>query len=258
MKAAIHRSRDDGLKRIGVIIRTNAEAGDMRGYLSREGLRPRQLGGEDFEEAREDIEQLPLLTDPKTLSLHALDRVKALVPTLETTVVNQIKERLREDEIRIAGAGAGAGVVLRSFECLYSTGAGCYFEAIVGTLDGLAQRGHHLPRFDAVRALRETAAALAGNDPSVDAALAEYSDRVVAATHVVAPRLGDGVFVMTAHQAKGKEFDTVILANPLARTYADDDEGRRLFYVAVTRATSRWVIVAPEEGATPLLAALGI
>lgn len=258
VKAAIHRSRDDGLKRIGVIVRTNAEAADIRDYLSREGLRPRQLGGDDFEEARVDIEQLPLLNDPQTLALHALDRLHALVPTLSTSVVAQIRGRLHVDEVRVVGAGAEAGVVLRAFECLYLDGARRYFEGLVGSLDGLAERGHHLPRAEAVRALRETAQALVGETVEVDVVIAEYSDRVAAATHLVAPRLGDGVFVMTAHQAKGKEFDTVILANPLERTYKDDDEGRRLFYVAVTRATGRWVIVAPDQGATPLLAALGL
>lgn len=54
-----------------------------------------------------------------------------------------------------------------------------------------------------------------------------------------------------------KEFDTVILANPLARTYQETTRGRRLFYVAI-RATARWVIVPPDEGALPLPAALGI
>jgi superfamily I DNA/RNA helicase len=62
--------------------------------------------------------------------------------------------------------------------------------------------------------------------------------------------------VITAHQAKGKEFDTVILATALERHYPDTQAGRCLFYVAVTRATSRRVVVAPNENATPLLQAL--
>lgn len=258
IQAAIHRSRDAGLRRIGVIVTTNQDATDLRGYLTREGLKPRQIGGNDFEEARIDIEQLPLLADPQTLALHALERLEALVPALASSVVTQVRNRLHEDNVHLAGAGDIAGCVLRSFECLYANGAASYFEAVVGALEALAARDYHLPRADAVRALRATAQALAGKDADVDAAIAAYAERVVAAAHITAPRLGNGVFVMTAHQAKGKEFDTVILANPLERHYPQTEEGRRLFYVAVTRATSRWVVVAPNANATPLLETLGI
>ena len=177
---------------------------------------------------------------------------------LQTNVVTQIRNRLREDSVYLAGAGDVAACVLRSFECLYANGAASYFEAVVGALDALVERGYHLPRTDAVRALRETARSLAGQDADVDAAVAAYSERVVAAAQITAPQLGNGVFVMTAHQAKGKEFDTVILASPLARHYPDTEEGRRLFYAAVTRATARWVVVAPNANTTPLLQTLGI
>jgi DNA helicase-2/ATP-dependent DNA helicase PcrA len=258
LRVAIHRSRDAGLRRIGVIVTSNQDAKDLRSYLTREGLRPRQIGGNDFEEARIDIEQLPLLADPQTLARHALQRLEALVPALAANVVTQIRNRLRENTINLTGAGDVAGCVLRSFECLYTNGAASYFEAVVGALDMLAERDYHLPRADAVRALRDTAHALAGQNADVDAAIAAYSQRVIAAAHLTAPRLGNGVFVMTAHQAKGKEFDTVILANPLERHYPGTDEGRRLFYVAITRATARWVIVVPDSNATPLLQTLGI
>lgn len=258
IRVAIHRSREADLRRIGVIVTTNTDARDIRGYLTREGLRPRQIGGNDFEEARTDIEQLPLLADSQTLALHALERLQALVPALAPNVVTQIRGRLREDNVHLAGAGEVAGCVLRSFECLYTNGAASYFQAIAGALDALVERDYHLPRADAVRALRDTAHVLAGQNADVDAAIAAYADRVVAAAHITAPRLGNGVFVMTAHQAKGKEFDTVILANPLERHYPDTEEGRKLFYVAVTRATARWVVVAPDANATPLLQALGI
>lgn len=92
----------------------------------------------------------------------------------------------------------------------------------------------------------------AGTDVELDAVLERYSRTIVAATHV-APRVDTGLFVMTAHQAKGKEFDAVVLAEVSARYFPDDDENRRLFYVAVTRATSSWTIIAPDAGAFPFV-----
>ena len=61
---------------------------------------------------------------------------------------------------------------------------------------------------------------------------------------------------MTAHQAKGKEFDAVVLCHATVRDFPDSAEGRRLFYVALTRATTEWVIIAPAGQATPLVECL--
>jgi superfamily I DNA/RNA helicase len=119
-------------------------------------------------------------------------------------------------------------------------------------MDACAAAGHDLPRAESVRALRDTAAAIAGQEGDLDGVLERYSEKVIIAAHA-APRSVRGLFVMTAHQSKGKEFDAVILADISERFWPDNDETRRLLYVAVTRATSRWDIVAPDRDESPLL-----
>ena len=227
----------------------------MRRYLSEHGLKPWQIGGEDFEEARGDIEQLPLLRDPQSVALHGVERLVALVATLSRDIADQVRRRLLPGGPNRRGAGQEASAILQALEPIYTTGATGYFKAMAAAIDTCTALGHHLPRLGYVQALRDTAEALGGIAADLDTLLDEYSARIVAATHVV-PRTTRGLFVMTAHQAKGKEFDAVILANASQRFYPDNDESRKLFYVAVTRATKAWTVIAPDRAATPLLATL--
>lgn len=53
------------------------------------------------------------------------------------------------------------------------------------------------------------------------------------------------VVVSTMHKAKGKEFDTVVV---LVRNRRIDDELLRLYYVAMTRARKRLVIITDDAG----------
>ena len=57
-RMAILRSLKEGARSVAVLARTNAEVSELRSYLSREGLKPRQVGGELFEEASEEMERL--------------------------------------------------------------------------------------------------------------------------------------------------------------------------------------------------------
>ena len=103
-------------------------------------------------------------------------------------------------------------------------------------LGACAAIGFHLPRPDATRTLRRTAEALA---PSADLAycLAAYNEQVAASISAVPQRTDRGLFLMTALQAKGKEFDAVVLFPVDSRRWPDDHEHRGLSYVALTRAT---------------------
>lgn len=73
--------------------------------------------------------------------------------------------------------------------------------------------------------------------------------------------------LMTAPRAKGKEFDTVVVLECVdgfwphkhAKTTAEKEAERRLFYVAFTRARKRLVLLAPEEvPLSPFIGELGL
>ncbi len=246
-----------GMNTVAVISAFNSDVGKLRSYLCKQGLYPRQLGGgDDFEDACAEIEQLPLLDDPSNLAVHAIERVASLVPTLKPTIVATVKTRLTATGVNLSGnCGAEAKGLLKALEPLYEYGPSSYFSSVVGALDECAAKDHHLPRIEAVRALRATADRFEDADATLEDALARYSDNVAAAAQS-APRLGRGLYVMTAHQAKGKEFDAVIIVNCGATQFPDDPENRRLFYVAVTRGSRRWVVMAPADTPTPLLSHL--
>ena len=242
-----------GMETVAVIAVFNSDVGKLRSYLSREGLYPRQLGGgDDFEDACAEIEQLPLLDDPTNLAVHALERVASLVPTLKQNIVFTAKKRLTPTGVNLSGrCSAEVKALLSALEPLYLVGPRSYFSSVVTALEECLARDHHLPRVEAVRALRATADRC-DEASDLEAALAEYSDNVAAAAQA-APRLGRGLYVMTAHQAKGKEFDAVIVVNCGSTQFPDNEEGRRLFYVAITRGSQKWVLLAPSQTPTPLL-----
>lgn len=253
VKQHVSQAFRDGMHSVAILAAFGQDVRDIRGYLSRNGLYPRQLGGgDDFEDAHEDIELLPSLHDIGEVASRALDRVAALVPTLKKGTIESVRGRLGPRDIDLKGRlGPEARDLLGAFACLYAHGPSRYFSAVSAMLDACIDRGHHLPRAEAVRAIR-AAADGASEGTSLDAALSGYSEHVAASSQFGA-RPGRGLYVMTAHQSKGKEFDAVVILNANERAFPDDEESQRLFYVAITRATKRWIVVAPHDGATPLL-----
>ena len=57
----------------------------------------------------------------------------------------------------------------------------------------------------------------------------------------------------TCHSGKGKEFDTVVVPYLSTEIFTDDQEGRQLMYVSLTRARKR-LIVRSAIGRTPAFA----
>jgi ATP-dependent exoDNAse (exonuclease V) beta subunit len=251
LKFEISRLFDAGLQTIAVLSSGNREVAELRNYLSKQRMFPRQLGGDDFEEAQLVIEQLPLLDDPATVARHALEQLHALVPSLEGSVVKQVENRLKDDGVNFARASEAAKPLLEALETIYTQGKVGFFEAVDRMLARCIEGGHNLPRREAAQALRRTAASLAP-EAQLDDALQVFGSHTLAAAHA-APRIGKGLYVMTVHQAKGKEFDAVIVCPASRRYFPEHPERRRLFYVAVTRASKAWRLLVPEDDPSPLL-----
>lgn len=255
VRFAVLRAFEKHESSVVVLSRSNRDASDLRRYLSVQGLRPRQVGADDFEEGREDIEQLPLLGDAQSVARHLVTRVRSLVPTIKESVISQAVGRISAEGVQLRGAGQAASILLRNVAPIFERGAAAYVSSLSAAVDELERAGHHLPRPLAVRALRAAAGNAACGSGDVEAALAAYAAEVAEATHA-APRDIRGLHVMTVHQSKGKEFDAVVLANVSRFSFPDDDESRRLLYVGVTRAKRFWTIVAPDRDASPLLQAV--
>jgi superfamily I DNA/RNA helicase len=254
VRKAVSDAFKSGLESVAVIAAFSRDVFAMRDYLARQGMYPKQIGGgEDFESAHDAMEQLPLLTDSVSLCQYAIDRIGDLVPTLDAKAIHASKARVTMAGIRLdSRCNEDVKAILRPIAQLHRSGPAGYFAAVASALTALASRKHNLPRIEAVRAVTATANALAGSGPDLEAALSTYAAGVAAAAQH-SGQIGRGLYVLTAHQSKGKEFDAVVVAHAGAQQFPDDDDGRRLFYVALTRATKSWTVVAPQDSPSVLL-----
>lgn len=250
-------------RRVAVLARNNKDVYRLRSYLARNGQFPRaNHRSDDFDLARSDIERLHTV-GPQEAAHLLVDRLGHLVPGFESKTARQIKTRLREHNVRLPGAGAAARGILERLQVIYENGVHTYFAALVDCLE-YCRGHHHVPDGPNLQVLREVAAHTPAA-PSVDESAVDpmavlldaYADRAAnsAATGRTAHD-GDGLHVMTVHQAKGKEFDAIVMADASAKAYPDKPDSRRLFYVALTRARTRWTIIVPDRDPSPLLAHL--
>lgn len=247
---AVLNAFTSGCRRVAVLARTTDDVAQLRNHLTRNDLHPRHANGADeITAAHTDIDLLPSLTQPRQLAHHALDRIAEHVPGLPAATIKQIRNRLTVDQARLAGCGATARPVLNALAGLYRDGPAGYFNALVTALDELSSAGHHVPASTRTSAYRLTAACSHG---SLGTDLTTYSRHILTAG-LTATQEHAGLYVMTTHQAKGREFDAVILAHADQRSYPDTADGRHLFYVALTRGRSRWYIVTQEAQRSPLI-----
>jgi superfamily I DNA/RNA helicase len=65
-----------------------------------------------------------------------------------------------------------------------------------------------------------------------------------------APSPRRGIYLLSCHEGKGKEFDFVVLPYVADTNFEDDEESRQLLYVSLSRAR-RWILVRLASGRVP-------
>ncbi len=252
VKVSVLRAFERGCKSIAVLMNTNTEVWQLQNYLCSAGLFPKRVGSAHFEECRTDIEQLPLIQDSQGVALHLLDRLESIVPTLADSTLKQVRQRTGPDSLNTKRAGTAASRILTQLAPLYEIGPKAYLDTLAKVVADCEAMGHHLPRRDAVWPIQQAAHQLT-DESDFESMVNAYASSVAEAAHRFTP-IDKGLFVMTAHQAKGREFDAVVIANGSERFYSDSEDDKRLFYVAITRATRDWTIIRPDNDASPLIA----
>jgi superfamily I DNA/RNA helicase len=250
---AVLEARRAGCQSIAVLTRENQLAAAVRNHLDRNGLRPVQLGaGEVLETSMGLSEDLPSMTS-RELAERVLDLVASFVPTCDRRIIQQARGRLGDAGARRDRAGPLAGSLLDAVAPLYEEETAAFFGAVVEAVDAVRKAGHHVPQPDEL-ALYEAVSRSGERDR--ERQLNIFNARLAAWSHA-SRQEEKGITVMTAHQAKGREFDAVVLVGANRRHFpSGDDEERRLFYVAITRGVRRWSVIAQRGEMTEYAQAL--
>ncbi len=250
LAGAAARALQAGAGAVAILCPWNPQASELRDYLARRGMYPRQLGGpEDFEFARNLQVRLPMVQDGRARASLVLDVLDELVPQLGD-VERQVRARIGAGGPNITRAGGLARALLDAMRPIWNeSDPSVFFSVVWRVIEIVKSGGHYVPRSECLGPIQK--AARDRTEP-----LMAYAKWVAAARFSASAQVPRGLLVMTVHQAKGKEFDSVIVGFVGRETFPDDLDGRRLLYVAMTRARRRLTLVVPEGNPSPLLGVL--
>jgi superfamily I DNA/RNA helicase len=180
----------------------------------------------------------------RELALAAIQLMNASFGGMTKTVQKDLNDSLKADRLD-AGKKKKILPLLRRFEPLYESPTLTSWCRMIGDLAVHPPAGLTLHRPRSLGAIRNAADLSHGDDPEV------VFDEVVRQMRMAVPMPDRSV--MTIHKSKGHEFTNVIVPICGAASFPDDDEGRRLLYVAMSRACARLHLIVPEHNASPLL-----
>jgi superfamily I DNA/RNA helicase len=116
--------------------------------------------------------------------------------------------------------------------------------------DVIAGQDRKIVAWERERVLRQVLRALP--EATDDEARAQVDGRILQLRFAAAGTPHRGLFLLSCHEGKGKEFDFVVLPFLSSENFDDDQESRQLLYVSLSRARKR-ILARVATGQVPAI-----
>lgn len=183
------------------------------------------------------------LGTPKAMSAILLDLLQDTCTGLTAVYRRRIELSLTDDTLEF-GRPHTVWTILDALQFLYTS----------PTFEGVGEACRKLLECPPAFLNIEKPAALRVLSALMTSSADQYEQLQEAVTNYKAVARRPDFAVSTVHRAKGFEFDHVLVSNVSESHFPDDDYGRRLLYVAISRCSRSLTFLTPACGASRLLA----
>lgn len=244
---------------VAVMLRKNDHFTRVERHLSKWFYAERlRTGEETVDWAREWMDRHAVAAaTPELRAAHLLEVASRIAPRNDD--IADFRKRLTTDGIRAARLRGEKKVLA---DRINATLDQC--DTLAGAIRAGAQvaaltAAHENPRLlasDAVYVVRRVFAV--HSRLSDEDARNRVLGRIIHLRHKVDSAPLRGLYLLTCHQSKGKEFDVVVLPYLNNTTFDDTNEGRQLLYVTLTRARKAILVRVADAAAPPFAQAIGL
>jgi superfamily I DNA/RNA helicase len=251
--------KDPEIRSIAVLHRKHSHLDRVERHLSQRFFCKRIRTARDTAEwAREWIDSYPATTSDQLKMEQLMEVTLRIAPRNED--LQALLPRLDVQGIRVDRLGErrrNLAVALNDTLPLWTDLAGACAAAREVARIAAAHEDAKLVAGDAARVVRSTLRARDGLDDI--AAREAILNRLAQLRFTAEAREPRGLYLLTCHEAKGKEFDMVILPYVSATVFNDSDtESKQVLYVSLTRARHRLLVRVAEDDVSASCQAMGL
>lgn len=243
--------KDPQIRSIAVLHRKHAHLERVERHLSQHFFCKHVRTARDTAEwAREWLETYPTATSDQLKMEQLLQVALRVAPRNDD--LHELRDRADVQGIRVNRLGErrrNLAVALNEALPLWTDLSGACTAARVVARVAAAHEHPRLVAGDSAYVVRSALRAREGLDDT--AAREVVLNRLAQLRFTAEPRDPRGLYLLTCHEAKGKEFDMVVLPYVSATIFKDaDEESRQVLYVSLTR-TRRRLLVRVAQGDVP-------